>query len=206
MSFFFNYGEFTQNPSYRYVLEAELDPSSRSCFRAIQPEPADLGELRSRRQAPVPPEGRRQRLVLREGRLRLPGLDANRPGAGHEPVLVLHLPERALRARRVSKSKSRSRRRTTGRAKLVLVPADEEGKSSDPNEDRVRCRRSAAATKRALRGLRALEPPAQAVGVVRPARFDKETPATLKFMKQTGLNLFVQGPVGPCLHAVRPHG
>ena len=72
-SFFFNYGQFTQNPSYRYVYSKLTSISSES-FPLLgnpEPEPAGLGELRGRRQAPVSADRGDQRDVLREGRLRL---------------------------------------------------------------------------------------------------------------------------------------
>ena len=139
-SFFFNYGEFTQIPSYRYVYSKLTSISSESFPLLGNPEsqPAGLGELRGRRQAPVPAHGGGQPDVLREGRLRLP--DARRPfkrsqGASLVDIFV-YLNGHFSRSKGFE-IEVEKRRSNYWSGKLIYTFQQTKGKSSDPNEQKA---------------------------------------------------------------------
>ena len=207
-SFFFNYGQFTQNPSYRYVY-SKLDVGLERVVPAArqpEPEPAGVDQLRGRRQAPVPAHGRGQRDVLRQGRLRLP--DARRTFKRQQGTSLVdffvYLNGHFARSKGFEIELEKRRSELLVGQAHVHVSSRPRGKSSDPNEQKVvqegERRRGRDA---AVGDVRELEPPAQAVGELRPAFRPATTRRAARVGEEHGVNLFIRGPVGTSVHAGR---
>ena len=205
-SFFFNYGEFTQIPSYRYVY-SKLNSISSESFPLqgnpnLNPQVSVNYEVGAKHQF-LPTAAANLTFFVKDV-YDYPSATRVDPLSGIEHRVVLHLPERPLLALEGVRDRDREAPlQPLGGEGLVFVPADE-GQEQQPERGEGAPGDRRRVGDPPVRGLRELEPPAQA---------DRELRRALRREPADGLALAAPrrpervhaGAVGPRLHAVRHH-
>ena len=196
-SFFFNYGEFTQNPSYRYVY-SKLNSISSESFPLqgnpnLNPQISVNYEVGAKHQ--FHPKAAANVSFFVKDVYDYPASTRIDPVQGTNlSSYFIYLNGHFSRSKgfEVEVEKQTSNHWS---GKLSYSYQQTKGKSSDPNEDRVLQEIGGSNETRLSEVFVRWNRPHK-LSASFDLRFDKETPATLKFMKQTGLNLFVQGQSG----------
>jgi hypothetical protein len=195
-SFFFNYGEFTQNPSYRYVY-SKLNSISSESFPLqgnpnLNPQVSVNYEVGAKHQF-LSTARRTSRsssatcttIRARRAWTRSPAPTSSRTSSTQRPLRPLQgLRDRAREAAR----------ELLGRQGHVLLPADARQEQRPQRGARAagsgRQQRDAP-----VRGVRALEPAEQADREHGPA-LRRQDPDFFRWAKRSGLNVYVQGQSG----------
>lgn len=196
-SFFFNYGEFTQNPSYRYVY-SKLNSISSESFPLqgnpnLNPQISVNYEVGAKHQ--FHPKAAANVSFFVKDVYDYPASTRIDPVAGTNlSSYFIYLNGHFSRSKgfEIEVEKQVSNHWS---GKLSYSYQQTKGKSSDPNEDRVLQEIGGSNETRLSEVFVRWNRPHKISGSF-DLRFDKETPAALKFMKQTGLNMFVQGQSG----------
>ncbi|MFN8587708.1 MAG: TonB-dependent receptor [Candidatus Eisenbacteria bacterium] len=196
-SFFFNYGEFTQNPSYRYVY-SKLNSISSESFPLqgnpnLNPQVSVSYEVGAKHQ--FHPKAAANISFFVKDVYDYPASTRVDPVEGTNLAsYFIYLNGHFSRSKGFEvEVEKRVSNHWSG--KLSYSYQQTKGKSSDPNEDRVLQEIGGSSETRLSETFVRWNRPHK-ISASADVRFDKETPPTLRFLKQSGLNLFMQGSSG----------
>ena len=196
-SFFFNYGEFTQNPSYRYVY-SKLNSISSESFPLqgnpnLNPQISVNYEVGAKHQF-MPKAAANLTFFVRD--------IYDYPSATRvDPISGTNLASYFIYLNgHFARSKGfeieiEKRRSNHWQGKLSYSFQQTKGKSSDPNEDRVLQEIGGSDETRLSEIFVRWNRPHKLTGSF-DLRFDKDAPAGWRFMKQCGFNILMQGQSG----------
>ena len=203
-SFFFNYGQFTQNPSYRYVY-SKLTSVSSEAFPLLgnpnlNPQTSVNYEVGAKNQ--FRPDAAINVTFFVKDIYDYPTATTFQRSQGTSLVdIFVYLNGHFARAKGFEIEFEKRRTRFWS-ARLAYSFQQTKGKSSDPNEQRVvqQSGGDAAETRLAETFVSWNRPQKLTLNV--DLRFDKEAP--FSWLKQTGLNVFVQGISGRAYTPINP--
>ena len=198
-NFFFNYGQFTQNPSYRYVYSRLTSISSESFPLLgnpnLNPQVSVNYEVGAKTQ--VTPKSAVNVTFFVKDVYDYPAATQFSSGeskAGETPIPILVYLNGHFARSRGFEIELEKRRSNYWTGKLTYTYQQTKGKSSDPNEAKVvqESGGNAAETRLSETFVDWNRPHKLAVNF--DLRYDREGP--LRWVKHTGLNLYVQGISG----------
>ena len=198
-SFFFNYGQFTQNPSYRYVYSKLTSISSESFPLLgnpnLNPQVSINYEVGAKHQFTAGAAANATFFVKDIYDYPTSTLFTRTQGDNLVPILV-YLNGHFARSRgfEVEVEKRRGSGYWSGRLSYTFQQT--RGKSSDPNEAKVaqQGQFDAAETRISETFVRWNRP--HKVSLNLDLRFNDQAPRSLSWLKQTGLGVYVQGQSG----------
>ena len=206
-SFFFNYGEFTQIPSYRYVYSKLTSISSESFpllgNPSLNPQVSVNYEVGAKHQF-RPGTAANVTFFLKDI-YDYPAATTFKRSQGASLVdIFVYLNGHFARAKGFE-IEVEKRRSTWWSGKLSYTFQQTKGKSSDANEQKVvqESGGDAAETRLSETFVRWNRPHKLAVNL--DLRFDRDAPARFGWLGQTGLNLYVQGQSGRAYTPVTPY-
>lgn len=196
-SFFFNYGEFTQNPSYRYVYSKLRSISSESFPLQgnpnLNPQVSVNYEVGAKHQF-LPKAAANITFFVRDI-YDYPSATRVDPTSGTNLAsYFIYLNGHFARSKGFE-IELEKRRSNHWSGKLSYSYQQTKGKSSDPNEDRVLQEIGGSSETRLSEVFVSWNRPHKLTASL-DLRYDKETPRGWGWIKQSGLNLFVQGETG----------
>lgn len=206
-SFFFNYGEFTQIPSYRYVY-SKLSSISSESFPLqgnpnLNPQISVNYEVGAKHQF-MPKAAANVTFFVRD--------IYDYPSATRvDPVSGTNLQSYFIYLNgHFARSKGfeielEKRRSSYWSGKLSYSYQQTKGKSSDPNEERALQEIGGNTEQRLSEVFVRWNRPHKVTGSF-DVRFDQESPRALRWAHQTGLNVFVQGEAGRSYTPMDPSG
>ena len=198
-SFFFNYGQFTQNPSYRYVYSKLTSISSESFPLLgnpnLNPQTSINYEVGGKNEFTPGAAVNATFFVKDIYDYPTSTLFTRTQGTNLVPILV-YLNGHFARSKGFEIEFEKRRQTGYWSGKLAYTYQQTRGKSSDPNEAKVAQLNefNAGETRLSETFVRWNRP--HKVTVNFDLRFDERTPERLGWLKQAGLNLYVQGTSG----------
>jgi hypothetical protein len=195
-SFFFNYGEFTQIPSYRYVY-SKLNSISSESFPLqgnpnINPQISVNYEVGAKHQF-LPTAAANVTFFVRDV-YDYPSATRVDPLAGNLQSYFIYLNGHFSRSKGFELEVEK-RRSNNWSARLSYSYQQTKGKSSNPNEAKALQEIGGASETRLSEVFVTWNRPHKLTGNL-DLRFDKSPPAGLGWFRQTGLNVFMQGQSG----------
>jgi hypothetical protein len=206
-SFFFNYGEFTQNPSYRYVY-SKLNSISSESFPLqgnpnLNPQISVNYEVGAKRQF-TPRSAANVTFFVRDI-YDYPSATRVDPTSGTNLAsYFIYLNGHFARSKGFE-IEFEKRRSNHWQGKLTYSYQQTKGKSSDPNEDKVLQEIGGSNETRLSEVFVRWNRPHKLTASF-DARFDRDAPAGWRWMRQCGLNVFVQGVSGRAYTPLDPTG
>jgi hypothetical protein len=206
-SFFFNYGEFTQNPSYRYVY-SKLNSISSESFPLqgnpnLNPQISVNYEVGAKHQ--FSPRAAANITFFVRDIYDYPSATRVDPISGTNLAsYFIYLNGHFARSKGFE-IEVEKRRSNHWSGKLSYSFQQTKGKSSDPNEDRVLQEIGGSNETRLSEVFVRWNRPHKLTGNF-DLRFDKDPPTGWRWMRQCGLNLFVQGQSGRAYTPQDPTG
>jgi outer membrane cobalamin receptor len=205
-SFFFNYGEFTQNPSYRYVYSKLTSISSESFPLLgnpnINPQVSVNYEVGGKHQ--FRPDAAVNATFFVKDIYDYPAATTFKRSQGASLVdIFVYLNGHFARSKGFEVELEK-RRAGIWSGKLSYTFQQTKGKSSDANEQKVvqETGGDAAETRLSETFVRWNRPHKVALNL--DVRFDEETSGSLSWLRQTGLNLYFQGQSGKAYTPINP--
>jgi outer membrane receptor protein involved in Fe transport len=197
-SFFFNYGEFTQNPSYRYVYSKLTSVSSESFPLLgnpnLNPQVSVNYEVGAKHQF-LPTAAANLSFFVKDVYDYPTATTFKRDQGGSLVDLFVYLNGHFARSKgfEIELEKRRSHHWA---GKLTYTYQQTKGKSSDPNEQKIvqAGQGDAAETRLSETYVRWNRPHKLAASL--DVRFDNDPPAGLGWIRHTGFNLYLQGQSG----------
>lgn len=206
-SFFFNYGEFTQNPSYRYVY-SKLNSISSESFPLqgnpnLNPQVSVNYEVGAKHQ--FTPRAAANITFFVRDIYDYPSATRVDPISGTNLAsYFIYLNGHFARSKGFE-IELEKRRSNHWAGKLSYSFQQTKGKSSDPNEDRVLQEIGGSNESRLSEVFVRWNRPHKLTASF-DVRFDREAPAGWRWLKQCGLNVFAQGQSGRAYTPLDPQG
>lgn len=206
-SFFFNYGEFTQNPSYRYVYSKLRSISSESFPLQgnpnLNPQISVNYEVGAKHQ--FSPRAAANVTFFVRDIYDYPSATRVDPISGTNLAsYFIYLNGHFARSKGFE-IEVEKRRSNHWAGKLSYSFQQTKGKSSDPNEDRALQELGGSSETRLSEVFVRWNRPHKVTASF-DLRFDREAPAGWRWLKQCGLNVFMQGQSGRAYTPLDPTG
>jgi outer membrane receptor protein involved in Fe transport len=205
-SFFFNYGEFTQNPSYRYVY-SKLSSISSESFPTLgnpdlNPQVSVNYEVGAKHQ--FLPTAAVNLTFFQKDIYDYPAATTFKRSQGASLVdIFVYLNGHFARSKGFE-IELEKRRSNYWSGKLIYTFQQTKGKSSDPNEQRVVQENGGDAAETRLSETFVSWNRPHKLALNFDLRYDDRTPERLGWLKHSGLNLYVQGQSGRAYTPVFP--